>query len=303
VISSLGWILKLNFKKEFQVPSVDEFPVVSWVLGALFLLVLYFSVYKEIFTFWQQRYIDSEVMVYSGHGYDPYPIWDNDLFNFRKIFLLIYSAIFGMALSLFNQRLVKNDKLAMVATAFNAFILFLFVVQGLLALSELRTSYLLQTDARFYFRDFRHIGIRYLSYLTIIPVVLINRQHFKGDLFKPNIKVAEIVLLHVFILAVISSELVNWLELARVHESLKLGLSILWGSYALMLIVIGLKRQSKPLRVLAIILFSVTIAKLFLYDMADMSTIAKTIVMIILGVLMLVASFLYNKVKKSNETT
>ena len=51
---------------------------------------------------------------------------------------------------------------------------------------------------------------------------------------------------------------------------------------------------------MAIVLFSVTILKLFLYDMADMSTIAKTIVMIILGVLMLTASFLYNKVKKSS---
>jgi uncharacterized membrane protein len=120
-------------------------------------------------------------------------------------------------------------------------------------------------------------------------------------LFKDNLKRAEIVLLHVFILAVISSELVNWLELARVHESFKLGLSILWGSYALMLIVFGLKQQSKILRIMAIVLFSVTILKLFLYDMADMSTIAKTIVMIILGVLMLVASFLYNKVKKQTE--
>jgi uncharacterized membrane protein len=49
------------------------------------------------------------------------------------------------------------------------------------------------------------------------------------------------------------------------------------------------------------VLFAVTLIKLFLYDMEDMSTIAKTLVMIILGILMLVSSFLYNKYKKPVE--
>lgn len=301
VLASLSWILNLNFKKEFQVPSVDEFPVVSWVLGALFLLVLYFSIYKEISTFWQQRYLDSEVMVHPGQENDAYHIWDKDLLSFRAVFLLIYSAVFGLVLTLANKRWIKNDKLAMVCSGYNAFILFLFAAKGLFSLAELRSSYLSQIDVRFYFRDLRHIGIRYLSYLIIGPLLWVNRQHFREELFKPTIKLAEIVLLHVFLLTVLSSELVNWLELAHVHESLKLGLSILWGGYALLLIVLGLKRQSRPLRIMAIVLFSITIVKLFLYDMADMSTIAKTIVMIILGVLLLVASFLYNKVKKSSD--
>ncbi|MGC4022793.1 MAG: DUF2339 domain-containing protein [Cyclobacteriaceae bacterium] len=302
VIASFGWILRLNLNKNHKAKSENEFVAFSWAFGGLFLLVLYLAFYEEIFTFWHQRYIDSEVMIYSGHGYEPYPIWDSSILDFRKILLLIYSAIFGIVLSLANKRFIKNDKLVIVCTAFNALILFLFVVDGLLSLSHLRANYLSQVNVRFYFRDVMHIGIRYLSYLAIIPLLIVNREHFKNELFKPNIKKAELVLLHVFILAVISSELVSWLELARVHESFKLGLSILWGGYALMLIVIGLKNQSKTLRVMAIVLFSVTIAKLFLYDMSEMSTIAKTIVMIILGVLMLTASFLYNKVKKSNPS-
>jgi uncharacterized membrane protein len=302
VLSSLGWVLKLNFDKTFAPPSVREYPVFSWMLGAIFLFILYLSFYKEIFTFWQQRYIDSEVMMYSGQGnYEPYPIYDFDLNHFRKIYLIIYSAVFGMVLSLVNKRFLKNDKLTMVCAAFNALILFIFVVDGLVSLADLRSSYLQQTDVRFYFRDFRHIAMRYLSYLFIVPLLLINRQHFKNNLFNAKIKLAEIILLNVFILTVLSSEVVNWLELARVQESFKLGLSILWGGYALMLIIIGLKEQSKHLRIMAIVLFSVTILKLFLYDMSEMSTIAKTIVMIILGVLMLTASFLYNKVKNQQN--
>jgi len=300
VLSSFGWILKLNFKKEFKAPSEKELQVFTWSLASVILFLLYLSIYKEVFTYWQQRFVDSKVMVSSLES-APYPLYDFDLNHFKKVFLLIYSAIFGIALSLSNKRFIRNDRLMIVCSAFNAFILFLFVVVGLVSLADLRSSYLQQTDANFYFRDLWHIGIRYLSYLFILPLVWINRQHFKNEIFKPNIKAAEVTLLHIFILAVLSSELVNLLELSRVHESFKLGLSILWGAYALMLIVIGLKQKLKQLRVMAIVLFSVTILKLFLYDMADMSTISKTIVMIILGVLMLTASFLYNKVKKSTQ--
>ncbi|MEJ7676785.1 MAG: hypothetical protein WKG06_02685 [Segetibacter sp.] len=45
------------------------------------------------------------------------------------------------------------------------------------------------------------------------------------------------------------------------------------------------------------ILFSVTLFKLFFYDLASLSTISKTIVLVLLGILLLFASFLYNKYK------
>ncbi len=301
VLSAFGWILKLNFDKKFS-SSSDQFQsIFTWAFSGIFLLLLYLSVYLEISTYWNQHFIDSEVMVYSGHGYDPYPIFNNDLKHFRTIWLLVYSSLFGIALSMANKHLIKNNTLVIVCTAFNALILFNFLVVGLVSFTDLRNHYLQQTDVRFYFRDFNHILIRYVSYLFVLPLVWINRQHIKNAVFSSMVKKIELVLLHVFILTVLSSELVHWLEMARVHESFKLGLSILWGSYALMLIIVGLKNQNKELRVMAMVLFAVTVFKLFVYDMANMSTIAKTIVMIILGVLMLVASFLYNKVKKPAE--
>lgn len=299
VLAAFGWILKLNFAKQFHAPSEKEKQIFSWTFSALALLLFYLAVYKEIFTFWQQRYIDSEVTIYPGHqGYEPYPVFDYDLLKFKVIWLLIYSAVFGVALSLINKYFIKNNTMVIVCTGFNAFVLFLFVIEGLVDLAALRASFLQQADVRFYFRDYAHIAIRYVSFVFVLPLVWINRRHVKLEVFPAVTRPIELTLLHIFILAVLSSEVVNLLELARVHESFKLGLSILWGGYALMLIIIGLKNKVKLLRILAIVLFSVTILKLFIYDMADMSTIAKTIVMIILGVLMLIASFLYNKVNK-----
>jgi len=46
---------------------------------------------------------------------------------------------------------------------------------------------------------------------------------------------------------------------------------------------------------MAFIIFGLTILKLFFYAIAHQSTISKTIVMISLGAVLLIVSFLYNK--------
>jgi uncharacterized membrane protein len=85
----------------------------------------------------------------------------------------------------------------------------------------------------------------------------------------------------------------------------RLGLSILWGVYALLLVVIGIWKNKKQLRIEAIALFAITLLKLFFYDMSRLGTIRKTIVFLSLGVLLLVISFLYNKfrniISQANE--
>jgi uncharacterized membrane protein len=83
----------------------------------------------------------------------------------------------------------------------------------------------------------------------------------------------------------------------HIADATKLGLSILWGVYALTLIVIGIARNKKHLRIAAIVLLAVTLVKLFFYDIADLNTIPKTILFVTLGITLLAISFLYNKYK------
>ena len=87
------------------------------------------------------------------------------------------------------------------------------------------------------------------------------------------------------------------MDLGNASESYKLGLSILWGVYALLLIVLGIYKKQKYVRIAAITLFGVTLIKLFFYDISHLNTISKTIVLVSLGVLLLIISFLYNKYK------
>jgi uncharacterized membrane protein len=102
---------------------------------------------------------------------------------------------------------------------------------------------------------------------------------------------------NITLLSCICNEYLLWFDLAGAHSPYKLGLTLICGTYALIILFLGLLKDKKHLRVGAIGLFGMTILKLFAYDLASLSTISKTVVMIGLGVLLLAASFLYNKYK------
>jgi uncharacterized membrane protein len=87
------------------------------------------------------------------------------------------------------------------------------------------------------------------------------------------------------------------MDISGSTQSYKLGLSILWGTYSLLLVIIGISRKTKHLRIGAITLFGATLLKLFFYDLSHLNTIAKTIVFVSLGVLLLIISYLYNRYK------
>ena len=67
------------------------------------------------------------------------------------------------------------------------------------------------------------------------------------------------------------------------------------GNLCACFIILGIYQNKKHLRIGAIVLFGMTLAKLFLYDIAELNTISKTIVFVSLGILLLIVSFLYNK--------
>ncbi|AWH85255.1 DUF2339 domain-containing protein [Flavobacterium album] len=81
-------------------------------------------------------------------------------------------------------------------------------------------------------------------------------------------------------------------------QVIKTGYPILWGVIACLLLVVGIKKQLKSIRIAALILLGLTIAKLFIYDIRNVSETGKIIAFILLGILILVISFVYQKVKR-----
>lgn len=88
-------------------------------------------------------------------------------------------------------------------------------------------------------------------------------------------------------------------ELDKVKtQIIKIGYPIVWGIFSFIFLIIGIKKQWKNLRIIALALLGLTILKLFVYDINNVSETGKIVAFILLGVLILIISFVYQKVKK-----
>jgi uncharacterized membrane protein len=279
--------------------------LIAVAVPGVILYVLYYSLRLEIENYWEQLYLDSTITNSpNAEGYTE-SYMNADLPRFKIIWVINYSLLFVAVLSLVNIKKLKHSLLGLINLVLNAVAILAFLGVGLYTLSELRESYLEKTLAEYYHAGIFHLGIRYVCYLLVALVVYACYAYRRQDFIKWNLKKAFDFLLHLVILWVASSELINWMDIAHSTQSYKLGLSILWGVYALILIALGIWKSKQHLRIGAIILFSITLIKLFFYDISHLDTLAKTIVFVSLGVLLLIISFLYNKYKHliTDETT
>ncbi len=78
----------------------------------------------------------------------------------------------------------------------------------------------------------------------------------------------------------------------------KAGLSIVWALSSFFMIWIGMKYSYKPLRITALLLFGITLVKLFMFDIRDIAPGGKILAFILLGALLLIISFMYQRLKK-----
>ena len=79
-------------------------------------------------------------------------------------------------------------------------------------------------------------------------------------------------------------------------------LSLLWTAYASVLILVGVRRGSALLRWQALALFLLVVMKVFLYDSSYLERFYRILSFFILGVVLLIVSFLYQR-KVSRERT
>lgn len=77
--------------------------------------------------------------------------------------------------------------------------------------------------------------------------------------------------------------------------SQELALSILWVAYALALMVLGVRLKSSSLRWQALILLGVAIVKVFFFDLSFLTRFYRIISFFVLGLVLLLVSFFYQK--------
>ncbi len=90
----------------------------------------------------------------------------------------------------------------------------------------------------------------------------------------------------------LSAEVINYFDTS-------LALTILWAVYAVILLVIGMVKQWRPVRLWALALLAVPVVKVFAYDVFTLKLLYRIIAFIGLGVLLLVSAYLYSRYNKS----
>jgi len=86
-----------------------------------------------------------------------------------------------------------------------------------------------------------------------------------------------------------------YVELRRNDTERDFTYSALWMAYGALLMVIGFVRRSAFVRWQALILIAATIAKVFVYDVSQLDRVHRIVSFIILGVLLLAISFVYQR--------
>lgn len=75
----------------------------------------------------------------------------------------------------------------------------------------------------------------------------------------------------------------------------QLMLSVSWLAYSILLMGYGIWRRAKTLRYVSILIYLVTVAKVFLYDLAALDTLYRTFSFIGLGLILMATSYLYQR--------
>jgi uncharacterized membrane protein len=78
---------------------------------------------------------------------------------------------------------------------------------------------------------------------------------------------------------------------------IKTALPVLWGVASFALMWLGMRYKTRVLRIISLILFAVTLVKLFVFDIENIPAAGKIAAFFCLGVLLLIISFMYQKVK------
>jgi uncharacterized membrane protein len=301
-IGSFAYInILYNNKKYVISPSLLEFqPMLEMFLPTVLFIVLYFSMILEISTYWNQLHADSlQAVVLEGQEFKTNN-YNIDFNNFKAVWFINYSLFFFSIISFINIKKIKSTIVSQIFVVLNIFALIIFLTLGIYYLGELRDTYLQFPQSKYYIRSNQNILIRYISYgfvaFTLVSIYKVMKQDYLKA-YLPRLKIAYDFMLTGTLLLLSSSELVAIMDMLRSEQSYKLVMSILWSIFALLLIAYGIWKKKKHLRIVAMGLFTVVIVKLFVYDLAHLNTISKTIVLIALGLILLVSSFLYNKYK------
>jgi len=217
-----------------------------------------------------------------------------------NVYHRMITEIFALAFIILVQR--KKELVAPLSQFAALAVCFVVFVFSTDIITELRDNILQGTTARIHF--YAHWADSLL--LVIIFYMTIQGIRSRHNLSQNGIKVLSIIIT-VMALTFVSLEMLHIYVVACYRKNNivllnsqygKAGLTVIWAICSFALMWLGMKHREKTLRIISLVLFSIVLLKLFLIDISEISEGGKILAFILLGVLLLTVSFMYQKVKK-----
>lgn len=297
LVSTILFTLAFGFmtfiSTRYESSTANKFiALLYYAIPLFFLFGLYSILNNEIYLYWESQYWNTLVEGSSISTFNP------DIPRFSVLWRLLYSALFLAGLAFANTRKFRHVGLGRLQFILTALVLLWFYGEGFRAMVSLQSSYNSPPFPELFEVGIMHILIRYMVFAALSTMIVMTYPYLSLFTEKRTAVIFDLVF-HLTILVILSSELLNWTSMATADNQpyYRIGLSILWGAYALLVVALGIWKKHKHLRISAIALLGATLVKLFFYDISQLSGGVKTVVFVVLGALFLLISFLYNRYK------
>lgn len=283
-----------------KVSSVVFLVIVSYS-GFLFELLNYFEKWYHATSF---------KMNDNGYAWEDY---DRSIPSFKILWALIYTLGYTCIAGLLNYRFFKSRVIAWFSWSAILFSLLLMLFPGIYILGELRELYFdISNNYQVAWRSDWDLNFRYV-FIPFIVLGLLTLQLMQRSEQLKAARALNLWFMHGIILVVLSNQLSYMLICSHPDDqyhyakvSYRMGYTILWALYSTSLIVFGIARKVKMLRIMGIALFGLTIIKL-LIDSVTLSRGYQLVVYCSVGVILLCVGFLYQRFKQvlfgEDETT
>jgi uncharacterized membrane protein len=266
-------------RRQTRNPGVMQAPVyVAPLAGTLAIVLCYITGYTEI---WLQ---------FSARASNHYVLTQ---------YLLGYSLAFVVALDLLRKRAVPGLKSALMMV---------FLGIGILAyLACCVNVYHVQLSLWQSYGRFSHFGVHWIAaalalYMSLRLLKMLREGPLKEASAGLNVAAAVFGLLFVSVETGMLIRVLVAGDLSQIHtiddNYVRIGLPIVWGVYSFFLMWQGMRHRDKVLRITSLSIFSITLLKLFLVDIRMLGPGGKIAAFCSLGVLLLVVSFMYQRLRR-----
>ena len=225
-----------------------------------------------------------------------------DTQNISTLYSILYATSFVLVL------IMLNEKISSISLSWKTTLLFLATIIVVYLIAEV-TTFFIQEDILQEHKNGKHFLAHWLSFVLIcicfykLIFSIKNNESFFKEKLNPIVWIICIVIVTILSMEInflskqfLYSNTTTLNEISRVY--IKTGLPILWGVCSFAFMWLGMRYKYRTLRIVSLSLFTLTLLKLFIFDIRNIPAAGKIAAFFCLGVLLLVVSFMYQRLKK-----